>query len=341
VASVPISIASDPEQPERLAHAIRAVGRVTRVLATLEAGDRVGLRGPYGRGWPLQAAEGHDLVVLAGGLGCAPVVAAIGYATARRERFGRLVILQGVKHAKDLIWRERYDAWAKLPDTEVRLAADEPDRYWQDIRNRSRWVVPIGACATSGGPQALRNMADTEAWIASVYPEPQHIEALPTADAVAAHVDVELSLPGCPVSTQQVLYSLASLWTGASPIAEQDKVCMDCKRGGQVCVLITQDAPCLGPVTVTGCGALCPAMVRACYGCYGPAENPQVATLAQRFADLGLAADSVARRFMLQQSGAAPFQQAVRDWHQRAQEAAPATRIGAPRAAECTEAEYD
>lgn len=136
VGGVPISIASDPAEPEHLAHTIRAVGRVTRVLATLEAGERVGLRGPYGRGWPLQAAEGQaerrDLIVLTGGLGCAPVVAAIGYATARRERFGRLVILQGVKHAADLIWRERYDAWAELPDTEVRLAADEPDRHWQD-----------------------------------------------------------------------------------------------------------------------------------------------------------------------------------------------------------------
>jgi NAD(P)H-flavin reductase len=132
IGGVPISIASDPDRRETLDHTIRAVGRVTRVLAQLRAGDSVGLRGPYGRGWPMHDAEGQDLVVVTGGLGCAPVVAAIGYVVARRERFGRLAILQGVKHSADLIWRERYDAWARLPDTRVRLAADEPDRHWGD-----------------------------------------------------------------------------------------------------------------------------------------------------------------------------------------------------------------
>lgn len=132
VGGVPISIASDPEQPQRLAHTISAVGRVTRVLARLSTGDRIGLRGPYGRGWPLDQAEGQDLVVVTGGLGCAPVVAAIDYALARRADFGQLVILQGVKHAADMFWRARYDAWAELPNTVVRLAADQPDHHWQD-----------------------------------------------------------------------------------------------------------------------------------------------------------------------------------------------------------------
>jgi len=130
VGGVPISIASDPTQHEILDHTIRAVGRVTRVLERLEPGERLGLRGPFGRGWPMQEAEGRDLVVVTGGLGCAPVVAAITYAIARRDRFRRLVILQGVKHAADMIWRERYDAWARLPDTQVRLAADEPTKGW-------------------------------------------------------------------------------------------------------------------------------------------------------------------------------------------------------------------
>lgn len=129
---VPISIASDPDQPQLLAHTIRAVGRVTRRLATLAPGDRLGLRGPYGQGWRLQEAEGQDLIVLTGGLGCAPVVAAIGYVIAHRERYGQLAILQGVKHAADLIWRARYDAWGQLPETEVRLAADQPDHHWTD-----------------------------------------------------------------------------------------------------------------------------------------------------------------------------------------------------------------
>lgn len=134
VGGVPISIASDPAQSEILDHTIRAVGRVTRVLAELAPGDRLGLRGPYGRGWPLREAQGRDLVVITGGLGCAPVVAAIAYAVQRRDRFRRLVILQGVKHSADMIWRSRYDAWARLPDTEVRLAADEPAKGWTGHR---------------------------------------------------------------------------------------------------------------------------------------------------------------------------------------------------------------
>jgi len=113
-------------QPVRRA----AVGRVTWVLEQLEPGDRLGLRGPFGHGWPMHDAEGRDLVVVTGGLGCAPVVAAISYAVARRDRFRRLVILQGVKHAADMIWCDRYDAWARLPDTQVRLAADEPTKAW-------------------------------------------------------------------------------------------------------------------------------------------------------------------------------------------------------------------
>jgi len=134
VGAAPISIASDPTQSEALDHTIRAVGRVTRVLERLQAGDRLGLRGPYGRGWPMQDAEGQDLLVVTGGLGCAPVVAAISYAVQRRNRFRRLIILQGVKHSADMLWRERYDAWARLPDTQVHLAADEPTKGWTGHR---------------------------------------------------------------------------------------------------------------------------------------------------------------------------------------------------------------
>lgn len=134
VGAVPVSVASDPAQSETLDHTIRAVGRVTRVLEQLEAGDRLGLRGPYGRGWPMRDAEGQDLLVITGGLGCAPVVAAISYAVQRRNRFRRLIILQGVKHSADMLWRERYDAWARLPDTQVRLAADEPGKGWTGHR---------------------------------------------------------------------------------------------------------------------------------------------------------------------------------------------------------------
>jgi sulfhydrogenase subunit gamma (sulfur reductase) len=130
VGEVPISIVSDPHDPALLDHTVRALGRVTRGLAKLKERDRIGLRGPYGRGWPLREAEGHDVLVVTGGLGCAPVVAVINYILMRRERFGRFTIIQGVKHADELIWRERYAYWNQLPNTHVLLAADHGGPLW-------------------------------------------------------------------------------------------------------------------------------------------------------------------------------------------------------------------
>ena len=124
VGEVPISIISDPRDSHFILHTVRAVGRVTRGLAGLRVGDEVGLRGPFGRGWPLRAAENKDLVIVTGGLGCAPVVSVINYIFRRRQRFGRVFILQGVRHSNDLIWRERYAAWQRDPGTTVLLAAD-------------------------------------------------------------------------------------------------------------------------------------------------------------------------------------------------------------------------
>jgi NAD(P)H-flavin reductase len=130
VGEAPISIMSDPEERESIGHTIRAVGRVTHGLAALQPGDRVGLRGPFGRGWPLQDIGGNDIVLVTGGLGCAPVVSVIHYVLRRRERFGKLVIIQGVRHAQDLIWREQYDRWAALPNTQVLVAANEGSSGW-------------------------------------------------------------------------------------------------------------------------------------------------------------------------------------------------------------------
>lgn len=130
VGEVPISIMSDPEERDVIGHTIRAQGRVTQGLARLQVGDRVGLRGPFGRGWPLQEVSGCDVVLVTGGLGCAPVVSVIHYVLRRRERFGKLVIVQGVKHAEDLIWREQYERWAQLPDTQVLVAASEGAAFW-------------------------------------------------------------------------------------------------------------------------------------------------------------------------------------------------------------------
>lgn len=130
---VPISIVSDPDSPELIDHTVREVGRVTRAMGALDPGARIGLRGPYGRGWPLRQARGGDVALITGGLGCAPVVSVIHYVLRRRRDYNRLVILQGVKHSADLMWRERYREWGELPDTQVLLAADAagPEWHWE------------------------------------------------------------------------------------------------------------------------------------------------------------------------------------------------------------------
>jgi len=130
VGEVAISIVSDPGEGELLSHTIRAVGRVTNGLAKLQPGDRVGLRGPYGRGWPLAQAEGNDVLAITGGLGCAPSVSVINYIMKRRDDFGHLTIMQGVKHYHDLLWKDRYAQWAQHPDTRVLLAADVGGPLW-------------------------------------------------------------------------------------------------------------------------------------------------------------------------------------------------------------------
>jgi NAD(P)H-flavin reductase len=128
---IPISIVNDPEDNHFFDHTIRVVGRVSRGMSKLQPGDRVGIRGPFGRGWPMQDAVGRDVLLVTGGLGCAPLVSVIRYLMKRRDKFGHIYILQGVKHANDLIWREQYDAWSKEPDVNVLLAADVATKEWQ------------------------------------------------------------------------------------------------------------------------------------------------------------------------------------------------------------------
>jgi sulfhydrogenase subunit gamma (sulfur reductase) len=130
VGEVPISIMSDPEDLHFIGHTIRAVGRVSNGLSRLRVNDRVGLRGPYGNGWPLRQMEDRDVIVITGGLGCAPVVAVIHYILRRRKNYGKLTIIQGVKKAEELIWREQYAKWSRMPDTQVVVAADQGAPLW-------------------------------------------------------------------------------------------------------------------------------------------------------------------------------------------------------------------
>lgn len=130
VGEVAISIVSDPDEKHFLSHTIRAVGRVTKALHMLKPGDRIGIRGPFGRGWPMRAAEGQDILIVTGGLGCAPTVSMINYILARRTQYGQLKILQGVKHSDDFIFRKQYAQWKQSPDTEIYIAADQAGKKW-------------------------------------------------------------------------------------------------------------------------------------------------------------------------------------------------------------------
>ncbi|QDZ27105.1 FAD/NAD(P)-binding protein [Noviherbaspirillum sp. UKPF54] len=178
---VPISIVSDPGEPAVLGHAIRVVGRVTRAMAGLRPGERIGLRGPYGRGWPLQQAHGYDVLIVTGGLGCAPVVSVINYVLARRAAFGRLTIIQGVKHAEDLLWRDRYAYWATLPDTQVLLAADHGGPLWPwhvglvtEVFDDAR-IVPERTVAMMCGPEGMMRAAVNNLLGRGIAPERIHV----------------------------------------------------------------------------------------------------------------------------------------------------------------------
>jgi coenzyme F420-reducing hydrogenase gamma subunit len=149
-----------------------------------------------------------------------------------------------------------------------------------ELRAKAKLLVTIGACATAGGIQAMRNWSNEPEWRASVYPTPEHVESLATATPVAEHVTVDAELRGCPIDGRQLLELLTALRLGRRPQLPDEAVCNECKRLGRVCVLVASDLPCLGPVTATGCGALCPGYARACYACFGPKDAPNTASLS-------------------------------------------------------------
>lgn len=184
----------------------------------------------------------------------------------------------------------------------------------QRIRANSAFLITIGACATAGGIQALRNYADADQWVSAIYAKPDYIQILATSTPIRDHVKVDLELWGCPVSMRQVLLVIRDLLFAVQPRIPQEKVCMECKRQQHVCVLVTGDQPCLGPVTQTGCGAICPRVGRDCYGCFGPAENANTQALGTRFAGLGLMPEAIAKRFQFINSGAKPFADATDYW---------------------------
>jgi coenzyme F420-reducing hydrogenase gamma subunit len=176
----------------------------------------------------------------------------------------------------------------------------------KDIRAQAKILVTIGACATSGGIQALRNFADVAAYTRAVYAHPEYISTLATSTPIAAHVKVDAELRGCPISKENLLEFIAATLHGRAPVLPAHSVCMECKARGNVCVLV-QGTPCLGPVTHAGCGALCPSFTRGCYGCFGPSETPNTAALAAQLAALGQSRQQIRDAFRSFNAGAEAF----------------------------------
>lgn len=150
----------------------------------------------------------------------------------------------------------------------------------QDVRRRSTRLVTIGACASAGGIQALRNFSDVEQFLGIVYAQPQFISTLEQSTAISDHVKVDFELRGCPIDKNQLLEVIAAFTNGRPPVIPSHSVCVECKLRGNVCVTVAQGVPCLGPVTHAGCGALCPTYHRGCYGCFGPSESANVPGVA-------------------------------------------------------------
>jgi coenzyme F420-reducing hydrogenase gamma subunit len=170
-------------------------------------------------------------------------------------------------------------------------------RLIQQVRRGSKCLVTIGACATAGGIQALRNFKDVQEFVSVVYATPQYIETLATSTPIADHVQVDFELRGCPINKDQLLEVISALLYGRKPNIPPYSICIECKRRGSVCVMVAHGTPCLGPATQAGCGAICPAYHRGCYGCFGPKETPNTDSLSTWWSYLGVNEQDLVRAF--------------------------------------------
>jgi coenzyme F420-reducing hydrogenase gamma subunit len=165
--------------------------------------------------------------------------------------------------------------------------AHDAERIRQ-VRRQSRKLITIGACATAGGIQALKNNADVEGFLSAVYASPEYVSTLATSTPISAHVPVDFELHGCPIDKHQLIEVLSAHLNGRRPQIATTSVCTECKRRGTVCVMVAHGTPCLGPLTHAGCGAICPSYNRGCYGCFGPMESPNPASLTKSLHELGM-----------------------------------------------------
>jgi coenzyme F420-reducing hydrogenase gamma subunit len=167
----------------------------------------------------------------------------------------------------------------------------------QQVRRASKFLVTIGACATAGGIQALRNFQEVKEFLSIVYAKPEYIDTLAHSTPIARHVRVDFELRGCPINKRQLVDVISAFLHGRKPNTPPHSVCLECKRRGTVCVMVAHGTPCLGPVTQAGCGAICPAYQRGCYGCFGPKETPNTGSLSTWWSRLGITEPDLVRAF--------------------------------------------
>jgi coenzyme F420-reducing hydrogenase gamma subunit len=184
--------------------------------------------------------------------------------------------------------------------------AEDAERI-RRVRESSRRLVTIGACATAGGIQALRNFADVDEFVSAVYASPEYISTLDTSTPISAHVRVDFELHGCPINKRQLLEVISAFLNERRPQIPGHSVCIECKRRGTVCVMVAHGTPCMGPVTHAGCGALCPSYDRGCYGCFGPMESPDTRSLSEWWKRLGVPEEQLLRTFRSFNAWSDPF----------------------------------
>jgi sulfhydrogenase subunit delta len=175
------------------------------------------------------------------------------------------------------------------------------------VRRATKFLVTIGACATAGGIQALRNFKNVKEFTSIVYAHPDYIETLNKSTPISDHVFVDFELRGCPINKHQLLEVVSAFLHGRKPNTPAHSVCVECKRRGTVCVMVAQGIPCLGPVTQAGCGAICPAYSRGCYACYGPKETPNMASIAAAWSQMGVSEENLVRALRSFNAYAEPF----------------------------------
>jgi len=175
------------------------------------------------------------------------------------------------------------------------------------VRRTSKYLISIGACATAGGIQALRNFKDVKEFNSIVYATPSYIETLNKSTAICDHVVVDYELRGCPVNKYQLIEVMSAFLNGRKPNISPQSLCMECKRRGTACVMVAQGIPCMGPVTHAGCGAICPAFDRGCYACFGPKETPNTASMSDLLHAMGVWEPDVVRAFRSFNAFAEPF----------------------------------